>query len=144
MDTLAPGQRWRSQGRTITETDLVMFSALTWDHSRAHTDASFASPLGGERVVHGVMGLSYAIGLLTRSGWLDEAAIALISIDGWTFRKPVHVGATIFVESEILSMRPSSKGNGTGVWTAAITIRTDEGVAQEGSISVLAQMEKHA
>ena len=54
-----------TRGRTITEADLVSFSALTGDWHPQHADAAWAaeSPFG-ERIAHGMLVLSYAVGLL--------------------------------------------------------------------------------
>ncbi|MFL5913561.1 MAG: MaoC/PaaZ C-terminal domain-containing protein, partial [Gaiellaceae bacterium] len=54
-----------SNGRTVTETDLVIFAGLTGDYNPQHTDAvwSTSSPFG-ERVAHGMLVISYAIGLM--------------------------------------------------------------------------------
>ena len=53
-----------SPGRTITEADVVAFAALTGDWTRIHTDAVYAAshPLG-QRVAHGMLGISVAVAL---------------------------------------------------------------------------------
>ncbi len=88
-----------SRGRTITETDIVAFSALTGDHHPQHTDAQWAAetPFGG-RVAHGMLVLSYAVGLVP----LDpERVVALRRIEDAVFKRPVRIGDTIRVEAKL-------------------------------------------
>ena len=65
FDRLETGLAVTTRGRTITESDLVSFSALTGDWHPQHADADWAAegPFG-ERVAHGMLVLSYAVGLL--------------------------------------------------------------------------------
>ena len=51
---LAIGQRSRSRGRTITETDVVNFCAMTGNWLEIHANAEFAKKsMFGQRVVQG-------------------------------------------------------------------------------------------
>jgi len=83
-------------GRTITEADVVSFANLTGDHHPEHTDAQWAeqSPFG-ERIAHGMLVLSYAVGLVD----LDpERIAALRRIREVVFKRPVAIGDTISLE----------------------------------------------
>ena len=44
FEDLAPGQVFVSTGRTVTETDLTMFSMLSGDWNPIHADAAFMRP----------------------------------------------------------------------------------------------------
>ena len=68
------GQEINSVGRTVTEADVVGFASLTGDWTRIHTDAVYAAqhPLG-QRVAHGLLGISIAVALATRSMWDGKA-----------------------------------------------------------------------
>jgi len=60
---------FNSRGRTITETDIVNFAGLSGDYNPMHTDAEYASKtMFGERVAHGMLGLSIAVGALSLYG----------------------------------------------------------------------------
>lgn len=88
-----------TEGRTITETDIVMFSYFTGDWTYLHTDAE-ASKIGifGERVAHGYLTLSISLGLVVRSGAIDtKKFIALKSIENVKFLNPVKIGDTLKV-----------------------------------------------
>jgi acyl dehydratase len=86
-------------GRTITETDLVSFAALTGDWHPQHSDAAWArgSRFGG-RVAHGMLLLSYAVGLFPFD---PERVVALRGIDSVSFKRPVRIGDTIRVASRV-------------------------------------------
>ena len=61
------GETYESPGRTVTETDIVLFAGLSGDYNVIHTDAEFMkSSIFGERIAHGLLGLSIQAGLLTR------------------------------------------------------------------------------
>jgi 3-hydroxybutyryl-CoA dehydratase len=110
FDRLAAGTRVRTRGRTIAEADLISFSALTGDWHPQHADAQWAaeSPFG-ERIAHGMMVLSYALGLLP----IDPArVVALRGIRNVVFKRPVPIGTTISVEAEIADLRPLDDGHG--------------------------------
>lgn len=111
------GEKWKSRGRTITETDLVMFSALTGDYYPLHTDIEYAknTPFQ-ERIAHGMLVLSFAIGLTKMT---PDIVVANYGIDKLRFIKPVFIHDTIHVELEVLDLQ--DKGNGTGVVTVKQT-----------------------
>ena len=100
---LEPGAAFTSRGRTITEADLVSFSALSGDWHPQHADAAWAAASRfGERVAHGMMVLSYAVGLV---GFDPERVVALRGLDV-VFKRPVRVGDTIHVEGRVEGRRP--------------------------------------
>jgi 3-hydroxybutyryl-CoA dehydratase len=101
-------ESFRSPGRTITESDLVSFSALTGDWHPQHSDARWASDSQfSERVAHGMLVLSYSIGLAP----LDpDRVVALRGLDSVTFKRPVSIGDTICVEGDVSGTRPLGDG----------------------------------
>ncbi len=104
FDGLETGAAFTTAGRTITESDLVSFAALTGDRHPLHTDARWAadSPFG-ERVAHGMLVLSYALGLVP----FDPArVVALRGVEGVVFKRPARIGDTIRVEGSIDSLEP--------------------------------------
>ncbi len=110
-----------TSGRTITEADIVAFSALTGDHHPQHTDAEWAEagPFG-ERVAHGMLVLSYALGLAQID---PERIVALRRIEEVVFKRPVKIGDTIRLEAKIL--RPD-EGRGLEAWEWRIVNQRDE------------------
>ena len=113
FEALEAGEHFVSRGRTITEADIVQFATLTGDMHPQHTDASWAAESRfGERIAHGTLVLSYAIGLMT----LDpERVVALRRISEVVFKHPVYIGDTIHVEGRVESVKPLDDGHGLAV-----------------------------
>jgi acyl dehydratase len=117
-----PGQVFLSQARTITEADVVSFAAWSWDTNPVHTDIESARHgRFGERIAHGVLGLSVAMGLVSRIGVFESCSIALLGIDGWRFRRPLLIGDTVRCRVEILDTRLTSKGD-AGILQRRLTL----------------------
>lgn len=110
FDRLEVGAEAITRARTITEADLVSFSALTGDWHPQHSDAAWAarSPFG-ERIAHGMLVLSYAIGLLPID---PERVTALRAIRQVTFKRPVPIGETIRARARVLEARPLDQAQG--------------------------------
>lgn len=120
------GEKWRSRGRSITEADLVMFSALSGDWYPLHTDREWAAqgPYG-QRIAHGMLLLSIATGLIT----MDPGTVrAFYGMDRVRFVHPVFIGDTVHVDLEVTGLVPKSQG---GVVEAQMTLgnQTQEPVA---------------
>jgi 3-hydroxybutyryl-CoA dehydratase len=100
---LENGAEFTSRGRTITEGDLTSFSALTGDWHPQHSDAEWAagSRFSG-RVAHGMLVLSYAVGLVPFD---PERVVALRGLESATFKRPVAIGDTIRVRCRVVSTR---------------------------------------
>jgi len=114
-----------TKGRTISETDLVEFAALTWDNYSLHTDAEWAKEtIFGERIAHGMLILSYSIGLRVSGGTIGKI-IALYGIDKLRFTNPVRIGDTIHVETLVLEME--DKGKKGGLITEHMMIKNQRG-----------------
>ena len=107
--TLHPGATLIGRARTITETDLVSFAALTGDWHPQHADAEWAATSRfGERIAHGMLVLSYSIGLV---GFDPGRVVALRGLDSVTFKRPVTIGETIRVEAEVEDATPLDDGH---------------------------------
>ena len=102
--TLGAGTHLVSRARTITESDLVSFAAITGDWHPQHVDAEWAADSRfGERIAHGMLVLSYSVGLM---GFDPERVVALRGIDSLTFKRPVAIGDTIRAEADVDDVRP--------------------------------------
>ena len=122
---LADGAEFTTRGRTITESDLTSFSALTGDWHPQHCDAEWAarSRFSG-RVAHGMLVLSYAVGLMP----FDPArVVALRGLEQATFKRPVAIGDTIRVKCRVQSTRPLDGEN--GLVTLALRVVNQHGRA---------------
>lgn len=127
FDRLAVGERFRTRGRTITEADLVSFAALTGDFHPLHTDAEWAaeSEFSG-RIAHGMLLLSYSVGLVP----LDpDHVLALRGFERIAFKRPVRIGDTIHVEGELDSKQELDAVSGLVVFAWKIVNQRGETVA---------------
>ena len=132
------GQTITSSGRTITEADIVAFAALSGDWNPIHTDAVYAAqqPLG-QRVAHGLLGMSIASALAMRLGFLEDSLLAFREIEQWKFSQPVFIGDTLRVRLIIMETRlvPRMKG---GMITLEIELLNQhEQITQHGRWNVL-------
>jgi acyl dehydratase len=101
------GSTRQSHGRTVTEADIVLHAGQTGDFFPHHMDAEFAKTLpGGERMAHGTLVLSMAVGML--AGEINEQAMSY-GYDRVRFIRPVHIGDTITSRSEIVGLREHPK-----------------------------------
>jgi 3-hydroxybutyryl-CoA dehydratase len=126
-----------SPGRTVTETDVVLFSGLSGDYNQLHTDAEYArSTRFGQRIAHGLLGLSMASGLVSRLGFIEGTAIAFMGLE-WKFKAAVLIGDTISMTVRVLRKREMRRLGG-GVVVAGITLQNQRGeTVQEGEWTVL-------
>ena len=101
FEKLCAGDGFATRGRTVTEADVVAFAGQTGDFHPQHCDAAWAesSPFG-ERIAHGMLVLSFAVGLVPFD---PERVLALRRADA-TFKRPVKLGDTIHVEGTVLSL----------------------------------------
>lgn len=131
FDRLAEGERFRTRGRTISEADLVSFAALTGDFHPLHTDAEWAaeSEFSG-RIAHGMLLLSYSVGLVP----LDpDQVLALRGFERIAFKRPVRIGDTIHVEGQLESKQELDARSGLVVFAWKI-------VNQRGDVVALAKV----
>ncbi len=108
--SLEAGEAFGSRGRTITEADLVAFAALTGDWHPQHTDAVWAaSSQFGERIAHGMLVVSFALGLVDYEA---SRIIAVRELSAARFKEPVRIGDTIRVDGSLASLQPLKAGIG--------------------------------
>jgi len=132
------GDRFVSPARTIGLAEIGLFAGLSGDYNPIHTDAVFsAESQFGERIAHGVLGLSVLTGLMTRTGVFEAGTIALLGIEQWRFQAPVKAGDTVRVIIDIEETRPTSDGaRGVLVRRVSLVNQRDE-VCQSGVLPLL-------
>jgi oxepin-CoA hydrolase/3-oxo-5,6-dehydrosuberyl-CoA semialdehyde dehydrogenase len=82
--------------RTITESDIINFANVSWDHFYAHTDiTSLEGTILEQRVAHGYFILSAAAGLFVDPG--KGPVLLNYGVEECRFTKPVYAGMTIGV-----------------------------------------------
>jgi acyl dehydratase len=124
-EQLSLGQRFRTINRTITETDLVLFTGVTGMLETIFIDRTFAEKGAIEgRFVPAALTYSLVEGLLCQS-MIQGTGLAMLELKQQVLA-PARVGDTVHGEIEILSVRPTSKGN-RGIVVSRIDVKNQNG-----------------
>lgn len=137
FEDYAVGDEFATPARTITEADVVAFAGLTGDYNRLHTDAEYMrqSPFG-ERIAHGLLGLSIVNGLKYRTDMDSDGVIAFLGLS-WQFSAPIKLGDTIRAVLRVTGARETSKPDrGVVVFGVTALNQRDETV-QQGEFTML-------
>jgi len=103
--------------RTVTETDNLLFSTLTHNPQPLHIDAEAAKASEfGQILVNGTFTFSLMVGLSVAETTLGTL-LANLGYDKLVMPKPVFLGDTLRVESEVVELRPSKSRPGSGIVT---------------------------
>jgi 3-hydroxybutyryl-CoA dehydratase len=134
LESYEVGETWKSRGRTITETDIVLFAGLSGDWHPLHTDKEFAKEtMFGQRIAHGTLILAISTGLVEMN---PQAVAAFYGIDQLRFTAPVFIGDTVHVEVEITDI--VYREDGRGVVTAKQFVKKQTGeIVVAGTIRIL-------
>jgi acyl dehydratase len=101
-------------GRTITESDDVLFCMLTMNHHPLHIDANYAQGTQfGRNVVVGNLVVDIAFGMSVAD--VSGKAIANLGFSEIKFLKPTFHGDTIYAETEVLEVREQESRPDRGV-----------------------------
>jgi len=112
------GQRFVHEiRRTVTESDNVLFSAMTYNPAAIHIDHQYAATTEfGRPLVNSLFTLGLVIGLSVQDTTFGTT-IANLGMTETVFPKPVFAGDTIRVETEVKALRPSKSRPGQGIVT---------------------------
>ncbi|HZQ10562.1 MAG TPA: MaoC/PaaZ C-terminal domain-containing protein [Anaerolineae bacterium] len=137
FDEFEIGQEIFSPGRTVTEADIMQFATLTGDTNPMHTDAEFArTTMFGERVAHGLLGLSYTMGLLWPLGFLEGTVIAFMGLEA-KFKAPIKIGDTISASAKVKQKKEmKAMGGGLVVLETRLTNQRGE-IVQQADLTLL-------
>jgi acyl dehydratase len=116
FEDLVIGEHFRhTQGRTLTEMDNVLFSALTMNPQPLHLNEDFAAQTEfGQRIVNGIFSLGLVVGL-TVGDLTEGTIIANLGYDRIIYPNPAFHGDTLYVETEVLEKRPSRSRPDCGI-----------------------------
>jgi 3-hydroxybutyryl-CoA dehydratase len=124
FEDLVVGDGFTSRGRTVTEADVVGFAALTGDWHPQHADAHWAAESSfGERIAHGMLVVSFAVGLVPFD---PERVIALRRVGDVVFKRPVRLGDTIHVEGKIAARARVADDAGLVTWAWSVVNQEDK------------------
>jgi acyl dehydratase len=140
FEEIQAGRSFTSPGRTVTEADIVAFAGQSGDFNLIHTDAAYAvnGPFG-QRVAHGLLVLSIASGLATRTGFMEGTVLAWRDIEEWKFTRPVFIGDTVRIEVQVLDTKAMPRLGGGMVRLEMRVLNQQDEVVQRGRWGILVQ-----
>jgi 3-hydroxybutyryl-CoA dehydratase len=106
-DTIQVGDK-ASHGKTITETDLVLFAGISGDYNPMHMNIEYAKTTQfKKRIVHGVVSVSLIAGVLGMK--LPGPGTVHVSQTA-NFKKPVFINDTLTAEAVVLEKFTKKEG----------------------------------
>ncbi len=141
-DYTPEGEGGETEGRTITEADVINFAGLTGDYNPQYVDATFAKKsMVGERIAHGMLGFNISFASWLRK-WsripLPQSDIAGHLNDKIRFLAPIKIGDTIRCRYKTIDWRVSKSKPQLGLITFGLQVinQRDE-VVQEGEVIMM-------
>lgn len=115
-------------GRTVTETDNVLFTTLTMNTQALHLDAAFAAQQEPfrERLVNSMWTLSTMVGSSVAQ-LTQGTLVAQLGFTDISFPHPLYLGDTLYSESLILEKRLSRSRPGQGICVIEHTGKNQDG-----------------
>ncbi len=125
--------------RTIGDSDIMLFGGLTGDLCELHTNDAYATTTEfGGRIAHGMLNLSVAHGLVTRTGHLVGTGIALLGWNNISFPGPVRIGDTVQSRWTTIEKRESRSRSDAGIVVDRIDLINQRGeVVVRGDVTTL-------
>lgn len=95
-EDIEPGMSLRTHNRTVTDSDIISFANLTWDHFYAHTDiTSLDGSIFKKRTAHGYFILAAAAGLFV---YPNKGPVAAnYGLEECRFLRPIYHNDTVYV-----------------------------------------------
>jgi acyl dehydratase len=115
-------------GRTVTETDNVLFTTATMNSQALHLDAAWSETQPfGQRLVNSMFTLATVVGQSVTQ-LTQGTIVAQLGLTDVAFPHPLFHGDTLYTETVVTDMRPSASRPGQGIVTMAHTGRNQHGV----------------
>lgn len=110
LDDFKNGDVFRSHGRTVTETDIVMYTSMAGLKVPIFTNADFARKhtSNGGIIAPGLLTATIATGLLEEI--LGPYLIAALELGNFKFKVPVKPGDTLYASVTMEDKRNTSDG----------------------------------
>ncbi len=137
FDEFEVGHTYQSQGRTVTEADVVAFAGLSGDFNPLHTDAEFGKKTPfGERIAHGMLIVAMSTGMANWTGIFEGTTLALME-QLIRYKGAVKFGDTVQLQLEVIEKRESSKPDRGIVRFATRVLNQAEKVVIDGEWTLL-------
>nr|WP_274635715.1 MaoC family dehydratase [Microbacterium bovistercoris] len=114
-------------GRTITQADNTLFSALTMNTQALHVDAAYSAtqPFGAP-LMNSMWTLATIVGMSVTQ-ITQGTLVAQLGLSDIAFPHPLFAGDTLYAETEIVAKRLSNSRPGQGLVTMTHTGRNQDG-----------------
>lgn len=121
------GDKLVTPGRTITETDIVLFAGMAGTLEPLFTDMEYVkkNSLFGRRFAQGTLVLSISMGLSVQLGWTHGTAMGFLGIDQLRATKPVFCNDTIHVDVEFTDKKETRHAD-RGVVTTRRSVKNQD------------------
>lgn len=115
-------------GRTLTETDNVLFTTMTMNTQALHLDAAWSAEQPfGQRLVNSMFTLATMVGQSVAQ-LTQGTIIAQLGMTDIAFPHPLFHGDTLYTETIVTSKRLSASRPGQGIVTMTHTGRNQDDV----------------
>jgi len=130
FEELEIGMEFEHQpGRTVTETDNLLFTTMTLNPQPLHLDAEFArSTEHGQILVNSIFTLGLVVGLSVGETTLGTT-LGNLGFEKVTFPNPVFIGDTIYAKTVVAAKRESRSKPDRGIVTFE-----HQGINQRGEV----------
>jgi acyl dehydratase len=145
FEDFVEGDVYRSRfGRTVTESDNLLFTTLTMNTNPLHFDAEYVKDTRwGNILVNSTFTFALIVGMSVPD--VSENAMANLGWEDIKLSNPVFIGDTLYCETEVLGKRESKSHPEAGI----VQVRS-RGVNQDGKVvinytrSVMVYKREHA
>ncbi len=142
FDEFNEGDTFVSQGRTVTEADVVNFAGLSGDFNPLHIDETFAAGTPyGKRIAHGMLIAAMAGGMANWTGVFEGTTIALMQ-QLLQYKGAVKIGDTVHIELGVAEKKSTSKPDRGVVVFDARMINQDGEIVLDGQWTLLMRTKK--
>lgn len=115
-------------GRTISESDNILFTTMTMNTQSLHLDAAWSSTQPfGQRLVNSMLTLSTMVGSSV-SQLTERTIVGNLGFENVVFPHPVFHGDTLYSETLVIAKRLSKSRQGQGIVTLEHTAKNQDGV----------------
>jgi len=124
------GEKVKTSGRTMTDSDIRMFIGCSGSTHRLHIDKEYCAkhPIVHDCIVQGVLILAVADGLLSLEVTPNKGHTMHYGHDKVRYLKPVYPGDTIHIETEIVEKKIRNDEFGVITWNVYVVNQDGEKV----------------
>ena len=103
FDQFEVGKKYVSARRTVRESDIAQFAALSGDYNPLHTDELYIkeSPSYRQCIAHGALTFAISTGFSFQDGLGAGTTLAFLGVDELRWKHVVYAGDTLHMETTV-------------------------------------------